>query len=509
MLECEQQEKWLQGGQMKRIHALSREDFTMYVSYSKNHVLFRTPFNDTHDLVQLFRGLRPTPYAMNGPVDFMAAGLIQNGKPDFWHIDIPFAMTNDEATPCMINGAWIGANHGQPCLTQISLPSHGKTYEDIGSLWKDEKGTAFTLVSIINRDCIGFVSENIGESDGRYAFQTAAEGKLTYISHGVHTEEIPAGCKQELGYLSPALHFHRKDLVGIKDGKETLVVSGMECDYAEIREEYDIMNPALVAEALRAARPEDGYHSMPDLAIGSPILRQKMTYRIMPDGTVLSIFDLQKMADIDFEYCMCVMYQEKMDAYGGGIYRTIPGILPFTTPEGTFDFEMPVQLFPGPFPANKRLTPDTWKNPDWPCDRFVDVFRDKEGQDRLGFACGYLPVLDGDPNYRKEHLSFAAHVYRTRKAYPTFISGNPDSARGIAYKKYFAPLAQKTSVYTVPYEDKVYVYIDFFGGEAVTVPVHENVQLLDCSKGISYQMEAGQIRVCGERGHAVFTYDAE
>ncbi|MDD6309319.1 MAG: hypothetical protein PUB07_08240 [Clostridia bacterium] len=479
----------------------------MYVSLSKNHALFRTPYSDTHDLVQIFRGLIFSQRTINGAIDFMNAGLIQNGKPDYWHIDVPFAISNDETTPCRINQEWIGGNHGHPCVVHLAVKNHDKTYADIGSLWVDGEGTKFTLVSIVDEEILGFVSENIGESDMRYAFKKSIAESLTYISHGVNTGTIAADGTQTIAYLAPAIRFLKKQVVGYQNGESFLIHGGAECDYAEMQEEFEIMNPALVSDALRANRPEGGYTEQPSLAIGKPMLRQSKIYRIAADGTVLCIFNLEKLMDVDFEHCMCVMYQEKIDIYGGGIHRALPGVLPFQEGEDSFDFSMPIALYPGPYPQDVKLTASYWENPAWPPDRFVDVFRDRDGHDHLGFACGYLPILDGEPSVRRENLTFAAHLYRTRKAYPTFLSGGVTKARGVAYKKYFASQTDKTSVYTVPYENQTYIYADCFGGESVTVPTESKARLLDQTGDVMVDVAEDRVVVSGTRGHAVLVVE--
>ena len=71
----------------------------MFISASGDVALVRTKYNDTHDLVQKFRGVNNQSIYYNAPVDFMEAGLIDNSKWDYWHIDIPFNISNDEATP--------------------------------------------------------------------------------------------------------------------------------------------------------------------------------------------------------------------------------------------------------------------------------------------------------------------------------------------------------------------------------------------------------------------------
>ena len=55
----------------------------MFVGLHNDIVLFRTPINSTHDLVQKFRGFNNTTINHNAPIDFMEAGLIDNSKWDY------------------------------------------------------------------------------------------------------------------------------------------------------------------------------------------------------------------------------------------------------------------------------------------------------------------------------------------------------------------------------------------------------------------------------------------
>lgn len=227
-------------------------------------------------------------------------------------------------------------------------------------------------------------------------------------------------------------------------------------------------------------------------------------YRIEGDGTVIYHFTHTKCADVHFGTSMAAMFQEKQDAFGGGVHRYIPKLKPLITPEGTFDFSIPYDISPGPFPTNCSTPASTWESPDAPPDRIVDYLRDAEGHDRLGFACGYLPLYDGVPEIRSKTLSCAVHIIRTRKGYPFFMSGDVPGAHGIAYKKYFATDTDRASVYTIPAEGKTYIYMDFFAENTLEIPVNGKITLHEKSEGIEYKTENGILTACGEKGYAVF-----
>lgn len=475
----------------------------MFVAVHQGVVLVSTPFDDKYDLIQKFRGIGlGESIRYNQPVDFMESGLMQRDKWDYWHIDVPFALNTDEAVPARINNSYIGGNHGYSSAVSVYAPAHGKTVADVGSLWKDESGNLFTLLRIEDADRLLFLSENLG-SVTEYRFVTAIEGKLSYVENGSHRKSILPKSWQRAN-LTRTIRHKEKKVVAIVDGKEITVYQKTDCDYAEIREEYEIINPATVAESLRNARPRGGYKSQPDLAdFGQAMLSCKLIYRIIEDGTVLTIFDYEKRMDVRFEYFFGVMYQEKIDVYRGGIYRYLPKTLPYLMQEHSFDFSKRVNIFNTPYP-NGKLTSEYWADKNSPCDRVVDYFCDEKGKDRLAFSCGYLPVLDGKPSVRSKGIQSAVMLTSTRKHYPVFAEGDLTHVRGVAYKKYFSPQKQRASLYDVVFDGKKYIFADFFEANELKIPVKNQPNVLEQSEGISHQWQNGELKILGERGFAVF-----
>ena len=479
----------------------------MFISVSNGMALFKTYFDDKYDLIQKFRGVDPFGLLReNSPVDFMESGLMQRDKWDYWHIDKPFALNTDEATPIIVNDCYIGANHGEHSAVLIHAPSHGKTVRDIGPLWQDESGVKFTLVRVNNEDYLTVISENIGESSENYLFVKTVTGTLSEVNDAENTAKIvPSG--QNIFDLRRSIRYKNKRIFGIKGENEFLVFREFECDVAEIREEYDIINPATVAEDLRRRRPKDGFVAEPDLAMfGEPMISCKLIYRIEKDGTVLVLFDYKRLMNVNFSKVMGVMHQEKIDVYGGGIWRYFPKALPFSCESGTFDFSEPTSIH-GAFPKNFKMLREYWDENGAPNDRAVDYLRDENGNDRLAFATGYLPVFDGERSIRNNLVSFLAHLPSTRKHYPTFADGNLTNVKGVGYKKYFVPQKNRASYYTVDYEGKTYLYVDIFNGNGIDIDLSAEPTLLDKSKNISYTFKKGVLKVSGEKGFCVFFFE--
>lgn len=479
----------------------------MIVRLINTWATFITSFNENYNLEQSFTNIIGGPISRNGHIDFTSAILNRKATADeSLPKRIDFSHSSDDAPPMHVNDAWIGGGHGQPCCINVLSHGHKKTLKDLGAIYRDDDGSNFTLVEVINEDYLKFVSDNIGESVVKYAFKLEIVGKLTYVSDGDDTSTINIEQQTPRTYLLSALKYRNRKVVTYTNGvSKTLYDSGCECDYAEMWESYDIMNPATVAPALTKERPEGGYKHQPPLCdFGEPMISLDQKFIIQPDGSIIVDFKVKKLMDVCIDWCMGVMYQEKLDVYGGGIHRYLSKLKPFTTPEGTFDFTEPYPLRGGAYPNEIRPNREYWKYPDSPFDRVVDYFRDTNGEDKLCFTCGFLPVHDGLPSLRKNIMDEIALIYKSRKFYPFFASGNyTDNFHGVAYKKFFEP-NNRSSVYAIPYDGKKYIYFDLFKENTLTYKTEKSVFPFEVEEGVNYQIKDGVITVSGSKGFATF-----
>jgi hypothetical protein len=139
------------------------------------------------------------------------------------------------------------------------------------------------------------------------------------------------------------------------------------------------------------------------------------------------------------------------------------------------------------------------------CDIIVLLIKNhKYGNDKLAFACGFLPVYDGLPKIRNKNILDVLHLFYTRKYYPSFAEGDLQNIKGVAYKKYFSPSKNKTSFYTIPFNGSTYIYADMFEKNTLQITVGEKIALIEKSDGISYVIENGVLKLTGDRGFAVF-----
>ena len=133
----------------------------------------------------------------------------------------------------------------------------------------------------------------------------------------------------------------------------------------------------------------------------------------------------------------------------------------------------------------------------------MDYFRDKDGRDKLAFATGFLPLFDGEPQIRKQHLVDTVVLKFTRKHYPTFMNGDVPNLKGVGYKKYFVPQTDGASYYTVEAEGKTFIYADFFKQNTLRIPYKGSVSVLE-EQGVSYEIKDDEIVVQGEHGYVAF-----
>lgn len=482
---------------------------------------FCTAFSDQYDLVQVMHGLSSLP-GRNCPVDFRLAGLKRKDCSDIWHVDQVLAFCTDECSPMIINGEDIGGNHGHPCALRVKAPGHGKDVRDVGSLWQDERGLRFTLLRAESSDSLLFLSENMGPSDTAYDFADHAQGRLRYVENGCHPGDILPAEQQGGVQLTPAIRHLQREAVCFKDGAWQEIGGWTEgCERAEIREVYEIVNPATVARAIRDGRPAGGYRVQPSLAAGEAMFLHRMTYRIENDGTILCDFNHEVLQDVHMPCYLGIMHQARSDVYGGGIWRYIPKVKAFAAKGYTLDFSRPLRTAADTLPNNVPLTRDIWQNPASPPDRQIDFIRRADGTDAVAFASGFLPIHDGAPERRASAITDAGMLVKSCKTYPTFAGGaseirqpHRESAadamhfprlRGIAYKKFFIP-QQGACVHAVPDGADTYVYMDFYADEAhaVSCPVLQGCRVTPLESTADWQLREGNITATGAAGYAVF-----
>lgn len=462
---------------------------------STTNALFISKYDQNNNLILKLTNVSARDDGVsNRPIDFLETGLAPNNCLDEWTSAPTLSINTDEAVPPFINDTPIGGNHGHPCAIEVLHYEHGKTCKDIGSVWVDEKGVVFYLVQVQNPDVLVFVSENVGESKDKYEFVLKVTGKLSFVRNALNTTPIIPE-EQAVKFLCPAIKHEKLDVFAVIGNKKHRALKTTNADRAEIHEVYYIINPATVGPALEKARPNGGFEYNPIISdFGEKMLLHDATHCVLDDGTYLNDFYIERLTDVELTYYFGIMAQTRRDFFGGGVFRYMPKTLPFTTEQGTFDFSEPKNLT-SKFPSKHLLTKESWTDANNPPNRFIDLLRDENGHNKMGYACGYLPVYDGAPEIRKNNISSAVNIVATRKLYPVFVSDNHKTARGVGYKKYFNIEKDTAYSYDITYNGVKYIYCDFFAPNCLNIKACGKIELLEISNNATYQVENGNLIV--------------
>lgn len=467
----------------------------------------KTSFDGENDLVQTMSGLLADNKTANGIINFGESKLVS--KTDGSQKTLSAGV--DECAPFNINRAYIGANHGAPYGVRVKS-AHNKTYKDIGAVYKDEAGTEWTILRIESADTLLMLSENVGTSETEYSFVNTVKGKLTYVSDGDDKGDINVISATSSVQIFSATKITEKTVYAFVDGVGYILSDGenVNCDYIDIVEKYEIINPATVGEALRKQKPAGGYTENPDIATGKAMVKYNMTYRITPDGTVMSIFDHEIAQNIKIDFYGGVMAQERENVFGGGVYRYIPKTSSFKAENKEFDFTKSVNVTESDVP-DITLSQLYWENENIAPDREVSYMRNTLGEDVVAFTDGYLPIFDAEPSIRAEKVNAWGFLYPTKKHYPYYVTskafdGNKITGahiKGAGYKKYEDmgnDLSVLGSAICIPYENDVYLYVDYKKAGTDEIVLSDklsgkNAVLVEKSENVSFEQNSDVINV--------------
>lgn len=373
----------------------------------------------------------------------------------------------DDSTPWNINGTYIGANHGCSDMRQITCPGHGRNTADLGSAWEDETGARFYLIKIVDADTLWFLSENLGKSD-------IWKFKKTITGSSLKSKERRAmlnftECKME--QLRPACRIKKQlylinGKTPLNDGKPTL------CDFFDIVEEYNIINPASLLEDIIKHPGKER-----DFAGGAlaGVIYNHIVYRFHHNGANVIYYTAKALQDFNLGY-MGFIQSARLTR---GNYDTheyyIPKTLPFTQDGVNYDFaslqdyslalKSPLQ-----FSAAHKNIADPNNLPD----RFIQFLgRKKNGkiEREVGYALGYS-IITGltQPKERAKNAGTAITLHTTHKSYPRAIDSKMGTSipagtqfECIAYRHYFCPAAYKNATCFYWHEEKgeTVVYADY------------------------------------------------
>ena len=428
------------------------------------HVFIRSAFSAEDDLVvKVGKGTNRQINFRNAYLIGVDAGMSveELGAARIFHAN------GDDATPWNLNGTYIGANHGCSSSREIVCPDHGRTVADLGTVWKTADGGEFVLMKIVDDERLWFLSVNLAEGDiwkfnGKLAAPTLTreDGEVLNFTD-VHMVQLTPACR--IAYQEYLVNGN----TDLAEGEE------VSCDYFDIVEEYDIINPGSLVQDMMDHPGEERSFVGEDL---EGVVRNEIVYRFHPNGANVIYYNAEALQDFNIGY-MGFIQSGKLTM--GSEYTTheyyVPKALPFTQDDIEYDFRAG-QDYSGKLPSALSFSAanENVSDPANLPERFIQFLGHEEDGEvvrDVGYALGYS-LVNGItvPAERAANAGRALMLYTSSKTYPTAADsamGNPVLAgtefECVAYRHYFYPQDQgsATCVYWHEESGSTVVYADF------------------------------------------------
>ncbi len=460
---------------------------------------------------------------------------------------------SDESAPLLINYRYFGGNHSTSCAL-VTSSGHGKTISDVGTMWQAQDGKKWVLAQITDSNRIKFVyAEPLPEGSFELlgSINGGGSGTLTRLENGAATAETFSYTKQSGSQLFPIVKNSQQTVEAYKEDGSVVPVDlsanqSLGAEKVVITDSYDITDPTEVAMSLYNNRPANGYSedNLPDYAPGETVVAYKQIITIMADGTVLTEFDHEVKQELKMLTYFGIQYHMRNNL-GGGVKRLMPGTKAFTATRSTyyhrdsisedtsseygFDFSVPTELYLGTqddgygnifntfnLPYYKAFKNTDWADTNVVPNRLIDYMYDAGGNSDIAYAAGFLPIDDGAPAERLKNTTTSFDVDGKAKAYPHFINQSASTAnkdklqagakiQGVAYRKFEDAdrFDGKASVYSIPYDEQEYYYVDFFESGSVSFEVagatEENTAVSQNVGDVTMTVADGIITVTGDK----------
>lgn len=355
----------------------------------------------------------------------------------------------DDVAPMRMDGATIGANHGYR-KTNLIVTGHGKTNADIGSVWT-ANSKEYVIISIVDVNTISVTSRN----DNTDAIATT----FTHVSGAENITSFTATSASTLQQWYPSIRDRRLNCF-IDNVKIDLTKDAIHSfkNTVKFLESYSIMKKADMVEWLITNKGSNhiNYDAVPSYTVNfGYTFDHELGCTIYFGGVGRKTVPLVDQ----------MITQSIQLAQGNGtVYNYIPKAISFTAGGFSYNFSQLENLYSKNPSVALYLTSALQETETNPIDRIIML------NDQIGYATGYLPVLDAAPNVRANNASNKYLEIRNSslKIYPRLIDSasisqinEGDAFAAIAYRKYFKRSAARTCNYVIRSEFGDYLYLDW------------------------------------------------
>ena len=367
----------------------------------------------------------------------------------------------DDVAPYRLASTTIGANHGYS-KTRLTIASHGKTNVDVGSVWTDG-ANQWVIVNIFDANNL-----DVSRRTGNVAY---TGGTLTHVSGATHTSNITGQTATTAMQMYPA--FKNRTLRVLVDDTEIIQSSKTVAAKKSVTfaESYDILDKDSIMAWLIT---QVGTATKILQFDGTAIVTVSISYVFTAGGCTLytNFLALQNVPAFQD-----IMFNMNNQLYVSTAHPTlkfmVPHTLPFTFLGKDYDMTVPTDISGDTFTSRMQFVPERVASTGIYADRVVMLM------DSVGYALGFLPVLDADIDERRANASKKAlEISEAKKIYLSAIDRTDktslvagDYFSVVAYKRYFVSSSQQTTNYTVESAKGDYLYCDWHSAGNKRVPV--------------------------------------
>lgn len=408
-----------------------------------------SPFNSTYDIKTYFTLSRVSSQSGNPCFNFVGVYLVNKTT----GVETVVHSCPDDITPAQFNNTYIGANHADSDLRKVTCDGHGKTYADIGSVWRSINGTDnFTIVAVIDANTLWILSDNIATYP-KFRFSGPVTGTLTHVSGATHTDDIVITASVSQQFYSS---LRVADLSVYVDGEKITENGRYSFKRLNICENYDVLNPASVLEKIKAGVGTFTSNPNPNsFTTADKVTRHSITYGFNNAAEWRIATNFVAYQDINITY---FGFTQMGVISGTNRKMYIPKALPI----GGKDFRQIADW--SSLSSTLYLTSEYWENPNLPPDRWLEF------SDSIGVHSGYLFDFGVGGNNRKDFVNKAFFLNTSLKCYPYGIDNKitvngGDVFSAVVWRSYLDRSKINTggiiATNVVEYDGKCYVYGDF------------------------------------------------
>ena len=386
-------------------------------------------------------------------------------------------INGDDVAPVRMMGATVGANHGYS-RTILTLTNHGKTNADVGSVWTNGT-TEWVVIQIISANQLAVTCRTLN-------IEFPPGNTLTHVSGAANTASFtPTATSARQWY--PMLKNHKVNLsLDDQNNNDVNLDSGFN-DSLKISESYDLMEKSDIVEwlILNGGKEVTNYS-----AASACNVSHTHTFNSDLTDTISANFFVYK--DLSAARDLMFTQSAPLEPVDNELLYYVPRSIPFTHKSIAYDFSKLQNVADLNITARIDFTSARTEVDAVLPDRLVMLAGD------LGYASGYLPILDAAPDVRNTLTSKGIQISQARdsldrpsaKLYPYLIDGLTALQAGanyscVAYRAYFnrPGVAARTVQYDVQHGNEVYLFLDWHSGDFV-----DTVELKPYLQGRSFEV---------------------